>query len=252
MKKLVVVVLITLFATFSSACVATRKFTRNEVKTSADTLNAKIDTTATDIKENVDRVDQRVTTVDGKVTDLDGRTTTAINSVKGDVQAVKGEVSAVDQKAGQAQTLAQRATGDITNLGQKFQDRNQFAVVTEKAVPFKFDSAKLDDAHKAALDEVATALSQNPNAIIVLEGRTDSTGNSEYNVKLGERRVDAVRRYLAVEKTVPVYRIHEISLGAARPIAPNDSRDGREKNRAVVISVLSPTADGAVAAKENN
>ena len=92
---------------------------------------------------------------------------------------------------------------------------------------------------------------QNPNAIVVLEGRTDSTGNSEYNVRLGERRVDVVRQYLAVEKAVPVYRIHEISFGSAKPIASNDSRDGREKNRAVTISVLLPVVDGAVASRND-
>jgi outer membrane protein OmpA-like peptidoglycan-associated protein len=88
---------------------------------------------------------------------------------------------------------------------------------------------------------------QNPDAIVVLEGRTDSRGDKDYNVKLGERRIEAVRRYLAVEKSVPVYKIHEISLGADKPIAPNDSRDGREKNRAVTMTILVPptmTAQG--------
>ena len=92
---------------------------------------------------------------------------------------------------------------------------------------------------------------QNPNAIVVLEGRTDSTGDSEYNIRLGERRVEAVRRYLTVDKEIPVYRIHEVSFGAAKPIASNDSRDGREKNRAVTVSVLLPTADGSVASRNN-
>jgi outer membrane protein OmpA-like peptidoglycan-associated protein len=81
---------------------------------------------------------------------------------------------------------------------------------------------------------------QNNDALIVLAGRTDSTGDDAYNVRLGERRVEAVRRYLAVDKGVPVYKIHEISFGAAQPIVPNDSRENREKNRAVSIQVLTP------------
>ena len=86
---------------------------------------------------------------------------------------------------------------------------------------------------------------EKPDALVVLEGRTDSTGNSDYNVKLGERRIEAVRRYLAVEKNVPVYKIHEISFGSAQPIADNKSREGREKNRAVAMTILLPKVDTA-------
>ena len=254
MRKLMIVFLITVAAGFSSACVASRKFVRNEVKTSSDALGSRIDTNTGEIKEtrdSVDRVNQRVTGVDGRVTELDTKTTQGINTLKGDVQSVKGDVQSVDQKAGQATTLAQRAAGDLVTLGQKFQNRNQFSVTAEKAVQFKFDSATLDKAFQTQLDEIAQAVMENPNTIVVLEGRTDSIGDHEYNMRLGERRVEAVRRYLAVDKSIPVYRIHEISFGAAKPIADNGSRDGREKNRAVTVSVLLPVADGAVASRNN-
>jgi outer membrane protein OmpA-like peptidoglycan-associated protein len=86
---------------------------------------------------------------------------------------------------------------------------------------------------------------------IVLEGRTDSSGNQDYNIKLGERRVETVKRFLAVEMGIPVYRIHQISFGAAKPIAANDSREGREKNRAVIVTILVPKASSTVASKQN-
>ena len=64
MKKSLITLLLTATICFSSGCVATRKFTRHEVKTSSDTLNARIDSTNGELKEtrdNVDRVNQRVT-----------------------------------------------------------------------------------------------------------------------------------------------------------------------------------------------
>ena len=70
-------------------------------------------------------------------------------------------------------------------------------------------------------------------------------------MKLGERRIEAVRRYLAVQKGVPVYKIHDISFGAEKPIAENKTRDGREKNRAVTMTVLVPKVDGAVASRND-
>jgi OmpA-OmpF porin, OOP family len=239
MKKLLIAVLITATTGLSSGCIASRKFVRGEVKTSSDTLNSRIDTTDGQIKEtrdNVDRVSERVTGVDGRVTELDSKTTAGMTALKGDVSAVGAK--------------ADRTTAELTGLDQRFQNRNNFSVAAEKSVPFKFDSARLDAGYTADLDEIAEVLVKNPDAIIVLEGHTDATGNHEYNVKLGERRVDAVRRYLAVEKNVPVYKIHEISFGAARPIASNDSRDGREKNRTVTMTVLVPSMETSAASNQ--
>ena len=249
MRKLLVLLLMSATASVSFGCVATRKFTRGEVKTASDQLNARIDTTDGQIKEtrdSVDRVNQRVTSVDGRVTGVDGRVTDLDTRTTQGMNGLKGDVQNVDQKA---QTVATRAAGDVVILDQKFQNRNHFTMTAEKSVQFKFDSAQLDGKYMAVLDEVAGMLEQNPDSIVVLQGRTDSVGDKEYNVKLGDRRVESVRRYLAVEKNVQVYKIHQISMGAARPVASNDSRGGREKNRAVTMMILVPKTEGSVAAK---
>jgi outer membrane protein OmpA-like peptidoglycan-associated protein len=248
MQRLSIVLLIAGSLIGASGC-ATKKFVRGEVKTSADVLSGRIDSNEGEIGEvrdsvdrvgqNVDKVGQRVTGVEGQVTDLN----TGVTTLKRDVQTA-------DQKAAQAQTAAERANGEVVMLDQRFQNRNLFVVADEKSVPFKFDSATLEPSFQATLDEIADALTKNADAIVVLEGRTDSTGNRDYNVRLGERRVEAVRRYLAVDKGVPVYKIHQISLGAAKPVAENKTRDGREKNRAVTMTILVPKADSV--AQRNN
>jgi len=244
MRKGLFVLLITM-ASLSNACVASRKFVRTEVKTSADTLsttlNGRIDKTNGEVGE----VRDRVTQVDGKVTAVDGRVTQLDTKTNERFDGVKGDVKAVDQKAAGAQTAADKAASGVTNLDEKFQNRNQFAVAQEKAILFGFDSAKLDSKYEADLEQFAAKLSENPNALIVLEGRTDARGDKDYNFKLGERRVESVRRYLAVEKGIPVYRIHEISFGAAKPVGENKSKEGREQNRAVTVTILVPkTAAG--------
>ena len=237
-------------AGLSSGCLATRKFTRNEVKTSSDALSAQIDQTNAQVKETQDSVnqvnnkvtqvdqrvtgvDQRVTGVDGKVSDLDSRTTQSVNSLKTDVSGVN--------------TKADTASKNISTLDNKFQNRNNFAVSSQKAVLFGFDSATLNDENKGSLDEIAKAVQENPNAIVVLEGHTDSTGDKVYNIRLGERRIESVRRYLAVDKGVPIFKIEEISFGAERPIAPNDSKEGRTQNRAVNLVIMVPSADSSAA-----
>ena len=246
MQKLSLLLLVSATITVTSGC-ATKKYVRNTVKTSSDTLTARIEGNEGEIKEvrdNVDKVDQKVSGVDTKVSDLDSRTSEQFNTVRTDVQSA-------DQKASKAQSSADRVAGNVTTLDQKFQNRNNFNVTDEKSVQFKFNSATLDQQYMEVLDEIANALMQKPDSIVVLEGRTDNSGAKDYNVKLGERRIEAVRRYLAVEKGVPVYRIHDISFGAEKPVAENKTKEGREKNRAVTMTILVPKTEGAVASENN-
>ena len=245
-RKPMMILLITVTANLSTACMATRKFVRNEVKTSSDTLNSRINTTdgeLAEVRDGVDRLDGRVADIDANVAALDSKTTNGMNAIRSDVRSV-------DEKALQAQTSADKVSTEVVLLDEKFQNRNQFVIAEDKAVYFGFDSSRLDPSYTPMLDEIASYVMQNANALVVLEGRTDSTGNADYNIRLGQRRVDAVKRYLAVNKGVPIYRIHEISLGDARPVASNDSREGREKNRAVTVTILVPRA--AQASQGNN
>jgi outer membrane protein OmpA-like peptidoglycan-associated protein len=241
MQKLTTILLAVTVLGASSGCMATRNFVRRDVKASSDTLSARMTTDEGELSETKDgvaRVNDKVTQVNGKVSQLDATT----NEHGQRLDSLKGEVQTADQKAGQAQTAADNAAGQVTTLDNKFENRNQFTVASTKAVLFGFDSAKLDSKFHNDLDDVAEFLSANPNAIAVLEGRTDSKGDKAYNIQLAERRIETVKRYLAVDKAVPVYRIHEISMGPDKPVAANDSREGREQNRAVTLTILVPAS----------
>jgi outer membrane protein OmpA-like peptidoglycan-associated protein len=230
----------------SSGCVATRKFTRNEVKTSADQLNARVDKTDANVKETNDHVstlDTRTNEQGKQITTLNGdlqKTNTELQKTNGDLQKTSDRTTQAQSAAQGAQSTADKAQGRVVTLEENFQNRNQYTVAAEKAVTFPFGSSKLDEKYNSTLDEVVEMVAQNPDAFIVLEGRTDSVGDATYNIQLGEKRAAAVKRYLVVDKSIPLYRIHEMSFGAAKPIAENNSREGREKNRVVAISVLVP------------
>jgi len=243
MRRLSIVLLISATVALASGC-ATRKFVRNTVNTSSDALTARIETNEGEVKEVRDGADRKISGVDARVSALDAKTGEGLNSLKSDVQNA-------DQHAGQAQSAADRAANGVSSLDQMFQNRNHYNVSDQKSIQFKFNSATLDKQYMDVLDEIANSLIQNPDSILVLEGRTDSVGNKDYNVKLGERRIDAVKRYLAVEKGVPVYKIHEISFGSEKPVAENTTKDGREKNRAVTMTIMVPKSEGAVASRND-
>jgi outer membrane protein OmpA-like peptidoglycan-associated protein len=248
MQRLSILLVISATLVATSGC-ASKKYVRNTVTESSDKLSARIDGNEGEMKEIRDNLDKKITTVDGRVSTVDTRVSALDTKTTEGLNGLKGDVQNVDQHAADARKAADRAASDVGTLGTKFQNRNMFDVSSEKTVQFKFDSAKLDKQYMDALDEIAATLVQNPDAIVVLEGRTDSVGSKDYNVQLGERRIEAVRRYLAVDKSVPVYKIHEVSFGAEKPIAENKTRDGREKNRAVTMTVMIPKLDGAVASR---
>ena len=254
MQKRTIVFLMAATLVATSGC-ASKGFVRKNVQASADTLTARIETNEGEMKEIRDNADKKIAGVDSRVTALDSKTTEGLNTLKSDVQGVDQRATAgvteVRGAAAEARGAADRAANGVNALDTRFQNRNNFNVSDEKTVQFKFNSAKLDADYMTVLDDVAGVLQQNKDAIVVLEGRTDSTGDKDYNVKLGERRIDAVRRYLAVEKGVAVYKIHEISFGAEKPIAENKTKDGREKNRAVTITVMLPKVDGVVASRND-
>ena len=75
------------------------------------------------------------------------------------------------------------------------------------------------------------------SASYALEGHADATGPEAYNHKLGLRRAEAVQKFLSEQHHIAVDRISVVSYGENQPAAPNDSRDGRAKNRRVVLTV---------------
>ncbi len=72
-----------------------------------------------------------------------------------------------------------------------------------------------------------------PDAIVMIEGHTDSTGADDYNLLLSQRRADAVKKYLKSEFQLDENRLITKPYGKTRPIASNDNEDGRALNRRV-------------------
>ncbi|WP_044871718.1 OmpA family protein [Pseudomonas sp. LFM046] len=103
---------------------------------------------------------------------------------------------------------------------------------------FSFDSAKLDPADEAKLDDVATRLkNEAPNAKLTVTGHTDSVGSDKYNQKLSERRAQAVADYL-VRSGIPASSIVSVNgAGESQPVADNATKDGRAMNRRVEIQI---------------
>lgn len=105
-------------------------------------------------------------------------------------------------------------------------------------VTFATNSADITPAFYATLDQVAQTIIDYPETVVQVAGHTDSTGSEAYNQQLSERRAAAVAQYL-IGRGVASARISTVGYGETRPVASNDTEDGRRQNRRVEI-VLSP------------
>lgn len=111
--------------------------------------------------------------------------------------------------------------------------------LTDDKVKFGLDQTDVPAEAARELDSlVAKIKSYNQAVYLEIEGHTDSTGSEAYNMKLGEKRAMAVRNYLSEKGGIPLHAMNTISYGESRPEADNSTREGRAKNRRVVVRVL--------------
>ncbi|UZT97455.1 OmpA family protein [Chryseobacterium fluminis] len=108
--------------------------------------------------------------------------------------------------------------------------------LNESIVNFDFDSSNLRAASITNLDKLAGVLANNPDTNINIYGHTDSKGADDYNMKLSERRANAVKSYLA-GKGIASSRLFAKGEGESMPVASNDTEDGRAKNRRVEFAI---------------
>ncbi|MBL7686262.1 MAG: OmpA family protein [Deltaproteobacteria bacterium] len=111
-------------------------------------------------------------------------------------------------------------------------------IAIDQMVHFDFNKSTIKKDSYAILDDVASVLQKNPNIKKVrVEGHTDSIGSEGYNMKLSQKRADAVKQYL-VSKGISATRLESAGYGKARPIAPNTTEEGRAKNRRTEFNVV--------------
>jgi outer membrane protein OmpA-like peptidoglycan-associated protein len=180
--------------------------------------------------------------------------------VAGEVGSVNQRVDSVESQVEDTQTTLRDHDARITQTGTTATEASRTAkdaldramaagklaegkflyetVLSDDAVKFGFDRAELSDQAKSALDGFSDKLrGDNKNVYIEIQGHTDNVGGEQYNLALGEKRAEAVRRYLST-KGVPLHRMSVISYGETEPVSDNSQRDGRSQNRRVVLVVL--------------
>lgn len=139
-----------------------------------------------------------------------------------------------------------RVTIDGTKDGLKHVQRDfEDAAQTERGITVTFDSdvlfplnsSYLTDQAKRELDKLVKLLADYSGASLIVDGHTDATGTAEYNQWLSEKRAESVKKY-AVERGLNADRVVTYGHGQTKPIAENNTKEGRQQNRRVEVTIV--------------
>ena len=175
------------------------------------------------------KTDKKIETVETQVEDLQ----TKQKAADAKIDAQGQELAKVSESAQEALKRAQEA-GILAKGKVVFEQ-----TFSEDRIKFKTGSADLDAGAKSALDEFAAKVKDLKRPVwMEIQGHTDSTGTAEINDALGEKRAEAVRRYLARKHQLPLQRMSTISYGDTLPADTGKGRKANAANRRVVLVVL--------------
>lgn len=199
----------------STGC-ATKKYVRNQVEPVAQHAS-QLDATTAKNAQDIQSVDQRAQQ--------------GIDQAEGSADKAQHSADLASQQAEAAQNSANQLSGVVANLG----NYKQVATVT---VNFGFAKSNLTPDDQQKLDTFASQIGNTQGYILALTGGTDSTGPSQYNFELSQRRAKSVERYLIAHYQIPPYKFYLVGMGKEDQVASDHTRAGRAQNRRVTIQLL--------------
>lgn len=215
---------VVMLALLSTGC-ATKKYVGKMISP----LETRLGKNETKTSENTQQINQ-----------VDQRATEGITSAQNKADEASQQATQAGQAAQSAQNLAQKGVDQATSVDQKLENADNYQVTKTATVLFGFNKSQLTDDDKQQLDQIAQTASSLKHFVIQVQGYTDATGSTKYNLELSRRRADAVVRYLTEKNNIPLVKVSLLGYGEDSPAAPNKTRDGRKENRRVQITIMAP------------
>jgi len=131
----------------------------------------------------------------------------------------------------ETESMKKKASSSARKMKKELDVKGRFTIYS---ISFNFDKYDLKKESEKPLQEIADLLLAYPGLKSEIQGHTDNQGQDDYNLILSQKRAETVRLYL-VGLGVDSLRLTARGYGAAMPIAANNTREGRAKNRRVVL-----------------
>ncbi len=195
------------------------------------------------------RINERVTPLENRAGELEEtsrRNTQDIGRLGRDIEDVRLRTDRAQQQADRAASAAEQANVRVAGVEQSVTDlRNnldRYTVQKVATILFQVGKSELTPEAQAALDEIASQIRDRNGFLLEIQGFASADGATDYNDRLSQARSESVRRYMAERHNIPLFRMSILGFGESRPVADNESRDGRVQNRRVEVRLLTNNA----------
>ena len=145
------------------------------------------------------------------IKDVDERATAGINKAQSTADSANQTATAAGQQAQQAGTIAGQASGKVDQLNGTVNGLDQYSEKNTVSIAFRRGSTVLSADAKKQLDDLAANLSGHQGYLLEMEAHAPGAGS--VGIQSSDRLAEAVKRYLATEHNIPVYRMHSVALG---------------------------------------
>jgi len=195
------------------------------------------------------RVNERATPLESRTGELEEtsrRNTQDIGKLGHDIEDVRQRTDRAQQQADRAASSAEQANTRVTGVEQTVSDLrtnlDKFTVQKTVTIQFKAGKSDLLPEATASLDELASQIKDRNGFLLEIEGFASAEGKPDLNERLSQARSEAVKRYMAEQHSIPLFRMSILGFGVSRPVADNETKEGREQNRRVEVRLLTNNA----------
>ena len=191
-------------------------------------------TNAQKLQQDLNDRDQQIQTLEEQLSQMEKQ----LGGVSQEQMELKNRMEAqekIRQKFHQVETMFSRDEANV------FREANDIYI---RLVGLSFDVGKstLNPENFSLLTKVQNTIKVFPESHVTIEGNTDSFGGDEANWRLSQERANAVRQYILANMNISPEAISAMGYGETRPIANNETKEGRAKNRRIDVKI-SPNLD---------
>ncbi|HEY8100552.1 MAG TPA: peptidoglycan-associated lipoprotein Pal [Burkholderiaceae bacterium] len=148
--------------------------------------------------------------------------------VKPEDQTASAQTSSAAKSGATSSNATTASVGSAATQGNPLKDPNN--ILSKRSVYFAFDQYVIDDKYRPLILAHAAYLKSHPEAKVTLEGNADERGGSEYNLALGQKRADAVRKMMELSGA-SAKQMEAVSFGKEKPKAAEHNEAAWAENR---------------------
>jgi outer membrane protein OmpA-like peptidoglycan-associated protein len=156
-----------------------------------------------------------------------------------ELSKTQGELSETKKQLAETNKQLGETSQEVVDTNKRISELDQYELLKVVTVPFDLNSAKLTDAAKAQLDELASKAPGAKNYLVEIQGYADPTGDFDKNLRLSKDRADAVIQYLTVKHHIPLRRIMvPMGYGETKLLDTSETATALAKNRRVEVRIM--------------